>query len=83
LTFYDEFVPIFFAFQATVDIKIVGRVRGGKSNVWLGSGFGKIEFQPNEDLPFTNDTYHVEGLIRLAKRYLLTSKALSNGTMPF
>jgi hypothetical protein len=66
-----------------VDIKVVGRIKGGKSNVYLGSGFGRIEFEPNEKLPFTNDTYHVEGLIRLATRYLVTTQSLGDDdTLP-
>jgi hypothetical protein len=78
LTFYDEFIPNFFTFQATVDIKVVGRIKGSKSNVYLGSGFGLLELEPNEKLPFINDTQHVSGLIRLATRYLVTSQSLGD-----
>jgi hypothetical protein len=75
VTFYDEMMPIYFVYETIVEIKVVGRVKGMKSNVWLGSGYLRIELQPNDHtIKFTNTTEELERLFSVTNRNFMKSK---------
>jgi hypothetical protein len=78
LTFYDDFVPdvyYFVTFQALVDVKVVGRIKGGKSNVQLGNGYGRVEFSPNDRSKARNMTSaEFDKIVQLATSYFVRTK---------
>jgi hypothetical protein len=72
-------LPIYFVFETIVEIKVVGRAKGTKSNVWLGSGYLRIELQPNNhEVKFKNTTEELEKLVAVAARYFIRSKTSTN-----
>jgi hypothetical protein len=71
-------LPIHFVYETIVEIKVVGRIKGMKSNVWLGSGYLRIELQPNDHaMKFTNNTEELENLFSFAT-ILIRGKAPTN-----
>jgi hypothetical protein len=75
VTFHDNFVPDIYYFirvQVVWDLRVVGRIRGGKKTVWFGSGNGRIEFGPTDRSKERNATAaEFDELVRTATRFFV------------
>jgi hypothetical protein len=78
LTFHDNFIPDIYYFiriQIVWDVRVVGRVKGGKKTVWLGNGYGRVEFRPKDRSKERNVTAdEFDEIVQMATRYLVRTK---------
>jgi hypothetical protein len=78
VTFQDNFISeIYFyvRFQIVWDVRVVGRIKGGKKTVWFGNGYGKVEYHPNDrskERNITGDEF--EQIVQMATRYLVRTQ---------
>jgi hypothetical protein len=79
MTFTDNFIPdIYYIIRVQVlwDLRVVGRIRGGKKTVWFGNASGKVEFRPTDHSRERNATIdEFDEMIRLATRYLVRTQS--------
>jgi hypothetical protein len=65
-TINDDFIPLKFGFHFQVEVKAMGRVKGARKNMFLGSFTAVVEFTPNGGVGSNRTKTFIDTLIEKA-----------------